>query len=178
MDDIITLNAHGFRSSLATRPVTRVSYRRYLRDTGQPMPRVLTQSAPPSNPITCVSQVDATAYCRWLSARQARDCRLPTMGELQELNSELAEEDEGPEAWPHTQGNLPEVRGGLNPIFLCEWTAETDAVEQPAGRPPRVLGSIFYPPWLREGSTAIHAQAHLLATAGYSFVTFRVAYDA
>jgi formylglycine-generating enzyme required for sulfatase activity len=177
MDDTITLDEHGFRSVLAARPVTRESYRRYLHDTGQPLPRVLTQPAPPTDPITYVSQVDATTYCRWLSARQARDCRLPTMTELEELNSELAEHDQGPEAWPHTQGHLPEVIGGLKPVFLCEWTAETETVDQPAGRPARVLGSIFYPPWLREGSTGLHAQAHLLATEGYSFVTFRIAYD-
>ena len=76
------------------------------------------------------------------------------------------------------KAHLPEVIGGLKPVFLCEWTAETETVEQPAGRPAHVLGSIFYPPWLREGSTGMHAQAHLLATEGYSFVTFRVAYDA
>jgi hypothetical protein len=178
MDDTITLDEHGFRSALAARPVTRESYRRYLHDTGQPLPHMLTQPAPPTDPITYVSQADATAYCRWLSAREARACRLPTMAELEELNGELAERDLGPEAWPHTQGHLQEVIGGLKPVFLCEWTAETETVEQPAGRPERILGSIFYPPWLREGSTGLHAQAHLLATEGYSFVTFRVAYDA
>jgi hypothetical protein len=177
MDDTIALDEHGFQVVLAARPVTRESYRGYLHDTGQPMPRVLTLPAHPADPIIYVSQVDATAYCRWLCARQARACRLPSMAELEELNSELAEEDLGPEAWPHTHGNLPEVRGGLKPVYLCEWTTETEAVEQPAGRPERILGSIFYPPWLREGSTAMHAQAHLLATEGYSFVTFRVAYD-
>jgi hypothetical protein len=178
MDATIALDEHGFRSVLAARPVTRESYRRYLSNAGQPLPRVLTQPAPPTNPITYVSQADATAYCRWLSAREARDYRLPTMSELEELNGELAERDLGPEAWPHSHGHLTEVIGGLKPVFLCEWTAETDTVEQPAGRPAHVLGSIFYPPWLREGSTGLHAQAHLLATEGYSFVTFRVAYDA
>jgi hypothetical protein len=178
MDDTITLDEHGFRSTLAARPVTRGSYLRYLHEAGQPTPHVLTRSAPATDPIIYVSQVEATAYCRWLSAREAHDCRLPTMAELGELNGELEERDQGPEAWPHTHGAMPEVIGGLKPVFLCEWTAETDALEQPAGRPARVLGSIFYPPWLREGSTAIHAQAHLLATEGYSFVTFRVAYDA
>ena len=178
MGNTIALDEHGFHSVLAAQPVTRESYRRYLHDTSQPTPRALTLPAPPSDPIIYVSQVDATAYCRWLCAQQARACRLPTMSELEELNGELAERDEGPEAWPHTQGTLPEVLGGLKPDFLCEWTAETETVAQPAGRPAHVLGSIFYPPWLREGSTGMHAQAHLLATEGYSFVTFRVAYDA
>jgi hypothetical protein len=178
MDDIITLDEHGFRSALAARPVTREGYRAFLRDTGRPLPHVHTQSRPPADPITDVSQVDAAAYCRWLGARQGRACRLPTMAELTELHSELAEHDLGPEAWPHMHGHMSEVLGGLKPIWLCEWTAETAAIEQPAGRPPRILGSLFYPPWLREGSNTVHAQAHLLATEGYSFVTFRVAYEA
>jgi Sulfatase-modifying factor enzyme 1 len=178
LDDTITLDEHGFRSALAARPVTRESYLRYLHEAGQPIPHVLTRSAPATDPITYVSQVDATAYCRWLSARQARDCRLPSMPELEELNRELAEHDQGPDAWPHTHGTMPEVMGGLKPVFLCEWTAETETMAQPAGRPARVLGSIFYPPWLRAGGNTVHAQAHLLATDGYSFVTFRVAYDA
>ena len=41
----------------------------------------------------------------------------------------------------------------------------------------RVLGSVFYPPWLREGPNATHAQAYLLASEGYSFITFRAARD-
>lgn len=79
MDDTIALDEHGFRAVLAARPVTRESYRRYLHDTGQPTPRVLTLSKPPTDPITYVSQVDALAYCRWLGARQARACRLPAL---------------------------------------------------------------------------------------------------
>ena len=178
MDDTIALDEHGFHSVLATRPVSRENYRRFLKETGQPTPRVLTLPAPPADPITYVSQVDATAYCRWLGARQTGVCRLPTMAELEELNRELAEQEQGAEMWPHTHGNLPEVRGGLKPVYLCEWTIEQEAVEQPAGGPARILGSIFYPPWLREGSNAMHAQALLLATEGFSFVTFRTAYDA
>ena len=88
---------------LAARPVTRDSYRRYLHDTGRPLPHVLMLSAPPTDPITDVAQVDAAAYCRWLSAREARDCHLPTMAELEELNGELAERESGLEAWPHSK---------------------------------------------------------------------------
>ena len=68
MDATITLDEHGFRSMLVARPVTRESYRRYLHDTGQPLPHMLTQPVPPAAPITDVSQAEATAYCRWLSA--------------------------------------------------------------------------------------------------------------
>ena len=67
--------------------------------------------------------------------------------------------------------------GGLKPVWLCEWTQETEVIEQAGDHAPRVLGSIFYPPWLREGNAPGHAQAHLAADEGYSFVTFRLVYD-
>lgn len=178
MQEAITLDEHGFHVVLTAHPVTRQDYKRYLKETGQVIPLRLTGIESPSNPITCVSQVDATAYCRWLCSRQGRACRLPTMGELQELAGESVEDGLGPDFWPHTHGQLPELRGGLKPVYLCEWTIETEIIEQPGGRLPRVLGSLFYPPWLREGPNSAHAEAHLLATEGYSFVTFRLAYDA
>ncbi len=177
MQDTVTLDERGFHAVLATHPVTRESYKRYLKETGQVVPARLTGIEPPSNPVTYVSQVDAVAYCKWLSSRQGHTYRLPTMGELQELAGESAEDGLGPDFWPHTHGQLSELRGGLKPVYLCEWTIETETIEQPGGRLPRVLGSIFYPPWLREGSNSSHAEAHLLATEGYSFVTFRMAYD-
>jgi hypothetical protein len=177
MQDTITLAEHGFRAVLAAHPVTRESYKQFLRDTGQPTPPALTRPEPASNPVTYVSQVDALAYCRWFSGRGGHAYRLPTMGELQEVAGESTDEGISPDFWPHTHGRLIELRGGLKPVYLCEWTLETETIEQPSGRPPRVLGSIFYPPWLREGPNATHAEAHLLATEGYSFVTFRVAYD-
>lgn len=178
MPDIITLDRHGCRAVLAAQPVTRENYKRYLKETGQAVPPRLTGAEPSSHPITYVSRVDAVAYCTWLSARAGHAYRLPGMGELQELADGWAEDGLGPDLWPHTHGRLPELRGGLKPIYLCEWTAETETIAQPGGLRQRVLGSIFYPPWLRERSTASHAQAHLLATEGYSFVTFRTAYNA
>lgn len=177
MEDTITLNEPGLHGVIAAHPVNRENYKRYLREAGQPVPPVLARPEPPTNPITYVSQVDALVYCRWLSTQQGHAYRLPTMAELQELARETADEGISPDFWPHTHGQLSELRGGLKPVFLCEWTLETETLELPGGRPARVLGSIFYPPWLREGPNATHAQACILASEGYSFVTFRVAYD-
>jgi len=177
MDNFIRLTLHGRRTVLAAHPVSRECFKQYLRETDQPTPLFLTRPEPSSNPVTYVSQVDALAYCRWLGAHEGRTYRLPSMSELQEALGEAANEGISPDFWPHTYGQLPELRGGLKPVYLCEWTLETETIEQPSGRPPRILGSIFYPPWLREGSNATHAEAHLLATEGYSFVTFRVAHE-
>ena len=177
MDDTITLDEHGFRSVLAARPVTRESYRRYLHDTGQPLPHMLTQPAPPTAPITDVSQAEATAYCRWLSARRGGIAVCRPWPSWRSLNGELAEQDLGPEAWPHTQGHLQEVIGGLKPVFLCEWTAG-DRDGRAAGGPTGTYPGQHLLSALAAGGQHRRTQAHLLATEGYSFVTFRVAYDA
>ncbi len=123
-----------------------------------------------------VSQDDATAFCRWLGPQEGRAYRLPCMAELAELVGEEAAQGVDSEIWPHYHEQRPELRGGLKPAYLCEWTQEVETIPQPGGR-SRVLGSVFYPPWLRQGPNASHLQACLLASEGYSFVTFRVALD-
>ncbi len=178
MDTLLNITGAGVRALLVSHPVTRAEYKRCLQMTGQALPAALKRPEPPGSPITTVSQADALAYCRWASAGAGHIYRLPTMAELQELYIEDIADGINLELWPHTPGHTPELRGGLKQTFLCEWSGETEDIPQPAGRPPRVLGSIFYPPWLRHGSNATHAQAHLLATEGYSFVTFRLACDA
>jgi hypothetical protein len=178
MTELLTLDGHGVRALIASHPVTRESYKRHLRETRQPMPPALKMPAPPSSPVTCVAQVNAREYCHWLSSQEGRTYRLPTMAELLELYSEdVADDGFSPDLWPHHPGEMPELRGGLRQVFLCEWSSEVEEIPQPDQRPPRVLGSIFYPPWLRENANATRAQAHLLSTEGYSFVTFRVATD-
>jgi hypothetical protein len=177
MDDTITLQGEGYHSVLATHPVTRESYRQFLRDSGRAVPQALAQPEPGSRSVTYVSQVDAFAYCHWQGQRDGRAYRLPSVCELQELADELGQHGATSDVWAHEPGERPEVIGGLKPVWLCEWTQETEVVEQAGDHAPRVLGSIFYPPWLREGSTSGHAQAHLAADQGYSFVTFRLVYD-
>jgi hypothetical protein len=176
MHETIEVRGQGAQASLGTHPVTRVAYRAYLRATGQSISPPRGGVETPSDPITYVSQVDANAFCAWLSKQEGRVYRLPSMSELSELASEAAAEGIDPEIWPHHHEARPELRGGLKPTYLCEWTLETEAVPQPGGL-TRVLGSVFYPPWLREGPNASHLQACLLASEGYSFVTFRLASD-
>jgi len=170
-----TSHAPTFQTLIAAHPVSWEEYRDYLRAVGQP-PASPVHFERHSAPVTDVAQADAVAYCRWLGQREGKALRLPTVAELMELASEAEEDGISMEVWPHEHGHRPELRGGMNEMFLCEWTAETEEVPMPAGQPPRILGSIFYPPWLRHGGHTSNSQAHLLATEGYSFVTFRVAY--
>jgi len=177
MDDTISLQGEGYHSVLATHPVTRESFKQFLHDTKRAVPHALAQPEAGSRPITYVSQVDALAYCRWQGGRDGRTYRLPTVCELQELAAEIGQQGTASDVWAHEHGERPEVIGGLKPVWLCEWTQETEVIEQTGDRVPRTLGSIFYPPWLREGNSPSHAQAHLAADEGYSFVTFRLVYD-
>jgi hypothetical protein len=175
MREMIEVRGHGVRVSLATHPVTRAEFKAFLRAAGRPVAQGSgTESS--SDPVTYVSQEDAIAYCRWIGAQEGRTYRLPSMFELSELASDVAGEGVSSEVWPHYHEQRPELRGGLKPAYLCEWTRETETVPQPGGR-ARVLGSVFYPPWLRHGPNASHLQACLLASEGYSFVTFRLAGD-
>ena len=176
MIELKTLKGPGIRCVIATHPVSRLSYKTFLRDAHLSIPKPLTQPAPGSSPVTYVSQISARAYCKWLSSQEGHPYRLPTMGELLELYSEdLTEDGFSSDLWPHQMGHMPEMRGGLKEMFLCEWSTEVEEIPQPNQRPPRLLGSIFYPTWLRQSVNA--PQAHFQATEGYSFVTFRVAAD-
>ncbi len=172
-DRWIELDRRGTPVLLSTHPVTRGEYKDYLREIGRPIPPALARIAPLASPVADVSQVDAKAYCEWLTHHQGGEFRLPSVGELLELAQEAEAEGITSEVWPHHPGNRFEVRGGLHDMYLCEWTREVE--EGPAALSnPRVLGSIFYPPWLRQDSHTYNAQAHLAATEGFSFVTFRV----
>lgn len=179
MVETLTLKARGQAVTMAAHPVTRQEYLFYLAAVGQCAPVALARSDNPLAPVTHVSQVDAIGYCRWLGAKCGLHCRLPTMAELHELADEITQEGISPEVWPHYHQPHPEFRGGMRPIYLCEWTLETEAIPQYGGdaRSSRALGSVFYPPWVRESGHSARAQAFISATEGYSFVTFRVVFE-
>ena len=174
MREMIEVRGAGVAVALAENTVTRAEYRTYLRAAGKANLPPLVQGERSSDPVTYISQAEAIAYCQWLSAQEGRAYRLPRMIELSELAGEAAAEGVSHEIWPHYLEQRPELRGGMKPTYLCEWTQEIETVPQPDGR-TRVLGSVFYPPWLRHGPNASHLQACLLASEGYSFVTFRLA---
>jgi hypothetical protein len=171
---MIEVRGHGVHASLGAHPVTRGEYKAFVRATGRSTSGHPGAVESPSEPVTCVSQVDAIAYGRWLGPQEGCIYRLPSLAELSELANEAAMEGISPEIWPHHHDYRPELRGGFKPVHLCEWTLETETIPRPDGQ-SRVLGSVFYPPWLREGPNASHQQACLLASEGYSFVTFRLA---
>ena len=174
MREMIEVHGPGVAVALAEQPVTKGEYRIYQRSGGRAKLLPMAPDERLSDPATYISQAEAIAYCEWLSAQEGRVYRLPRIAELSELAGDTAAEGVSLEVWPHYYEQRPELRGGLKPEYLCEWTQEVETVPLPGGR-TRVLGSVFYPPWLRHGPNASHLQACLLASEGYSFVTFRVA---
>jgi len=68
---------------LARFPVTNAEYARYLESTSAATPRFWRDPRfnNAEQPVVGVSWFDAVAYCRWLSERVGRNCRLPTEAE-------------------------------------------------------------------------------------------------
>ncbi len=69
--------------SVARTPVTNADYARFIRETGRKAPEDWTrEGAVPAgkerHPVVNVSYYDAAAYCKWLSAKDGRNYRLPT----------------------------------------------------------------------------------------------------
>lgn len=176
----------GYRTvHLATSPVTLPDFLEFLRDIDRPVPPGVQRG--PANPqgggqaVVGVTQPDAAAYCEWAGRRIGHACRLPSTDELDALMPQktvIQRDLEVPDAgfWSHEEGRIPEVRSGLRPVFLCEWTREileTGSQHDPA----RTMARIFYPPWLHEGGSSLHAHAALLAGESFPFVTFRLSYE-
>ncbi len=185
MSEFIAVNVEYRKVQISSHPVTLPEFQAFLRDAGRPMPPGVKHA--PANvsggvePVIGVTQFDATAYCTWACRQTSRACRLPSTDELDALMPHtLVNHAHGvvPDAgfWAHEKGQLPELRGGLKPVFLCEWTRDIE--EDTADLAPnRIMAHIFYPPWLREGDNPLHVHAALLAGQSYSFVTFRVSYE-
>jgi hypothetical protein len=102
---------------------------------------------------------------------------LPTTAELLQLAGNDAKDGVSPELWPHTHNERPEVQGEVGSVYLCEWTGDAEELPPVGAGAPRILGGVFYPPWLRQGNNPTQIQAMMLATQGYSFVSFRMATD-
>jgi hypothetical protein len=167
MVELIKLKREGLADSVATRPVSLQEYRAFLRATGQPMPQELARVTNANEPVVYVSQVAGLEYCHWLGAQY----RLPSVAELLALMGPAGLEGTSKEMWPHTRSQW--VQRGAT--YLCEWTRDSQTLPPASGGEPRVLASVFYPPWLRHGNSPKEIEAMMLASQGYSFVSFRVA---
>ncbi len=177
MSEFVAVELPGGQVHLAIHPVTVGDFKHFLREIGRATPYTLKQIHSAGAPVIDVSQVDAVAYCAWLGGRTGRIYRLPRMAELQDLMGGAHSEELDAGVWPHQEGHVTELRGGLKPVYLCEWTSDTVEGPHYGDRRPRILADIFYPPWLREGGNVGHVHASLSVEEGYAFVTFRLAYD-
>ncbi len=174
--DFVTLAVGSAHVRVATRPITIAEYRGYLRATGEKAPARLPGLRDWHSPVVYVSQVEAGAFCRWLGSEDHQAYRLPSVAEFLQLAGSAGEEgvDEG--IWPGSAAEGPQaIAAAHHGIYLCEWTREIETLPTFSGGEPRVLGSVFYPPWLREGNNAKQVQGMMQAGQGYSFVSFRVA---
>ncbi|HEX9115828.1 MAG TPA: SUMF1/EgtB/PvdO family nonheme iron enzyme [Anaerolineae bacterium] len=175
--EFVTLDTSSTHGRIAAHPVSLAEYRQYLLAAGQPAPAGLDRIRDPHSPVVYVSQVAAREYCRWLGSQDRQAYRLPTVAELLQLAGAEGEGGVGEDLWPHTANERPEVMGARHGVYLCEWTCEFETLPNLSGGEPRILGSVFYPPWLREGNNPKQVQGMMLAGQGFSFVGFRVAYD-
>ncbi len=82
---------------IATHEVTNAQYRRFVQETEYAEPRGLLLRGPTlvrdfqpwkdpafkddDQPVVCVTYADAEAFCRWLSAKEKKNYRLPTSDE-------------------------------------------------------------------------------------------------
>lgn len=169
MVDMIIVTGPGFHTELARYPVRAREFQEFVRAARLARKRGPRRAGDGESPMIDVSQTEAEAYCEWCGGY-----RLPKMAELQALVEGMGAGESDPEVWSQANWRSAAIIDGLKTRYLCEWSCEKEVIERSDGA-VRVLGSIFYPPWLREGPSHTHAQAHLLATETYSFVTFRIA---
>lgn len=130
--------------AIGKRPVTNAEFRAFRHG---------HRSATNANdeaPVTDVSWEDATAYCRWLSARTGETYRLPTEAEWERAaRGGLAQKkypwgDEAPDvlAAPTADGHRAEVRPNAFGVIagsynLWEWTADRYSPSYYETSPPK-----------------------------------------
>jgi hypothetical protein len=176
MTDMLKVQGADFRSLVGAQLVTRRAYIGFLQAAGRPVPPPLTRSGSPANAVTWAPQVEAAEFCAWLGKQEGGQYRLPSVAELVAFHREAEQKGLEVGVWPaDAEREAPDCVA--HDSCFCEWTCETEEVPIYGTDQVRVLGSIFYPPWLREENNVVHVQAHLLATEGYSWISFRVAQD-
>jgi formylglycine-generating enzyme required for sulfatase activity len=174
---MVQVRGANFRTLVAAQLVARKSYISFLQAAGRGVPPPLARTAPGVTAVTWASQTDAMDYCRWLGKQEGHAYRLPSTAELVAFYAGAEAEGVSPGIWPaDAERQAPDCVA--HDACFCEWTCESEEAPIYGTNRVRVMGSIFYPPWLREGANASHVEAHMLATEGYSFISFRVAEDA
>jgi hypothetical protein len=174
MTEMLKVQGAGFRSLIAAQMVTRHAYLGFLEAAGRPIPPQLAHSGSVAGAVTWVSQAEAAEFCAWLGKREGGQYRLPSMAELGALHALAGQESLEADLWP-ADVERQALDCEESNACVCEWTGETEEVPIYGTAEVRVLGSIFYPPWLRAGDNVAHVEAHMLASEGYSWIGFRIA---
>lgn len=94
--DADALNTLGLR--FEPTPVTVGDYRKFCADTGKPMPPLPSGQDRDTQPMTCVSFLDAEDYTKWLCRKTGRRLRIATEAEIVSLER-LVAPDPG-HVWP------------------------------------------------------------------------------
>lgn len=152
----------GSTIEISSTPVTRAEYLQFARETGRPIPH---HGGSLDSPVTQVRADDAGAFAEWLSCRDGRHYRLPTLEEIRTL-AHQARNGVTSVTWP---SRWQDTHNGRAPEYLNEWLGcSADWVSQ-----PNRLHCVTHPAWLL---TEHHTLPHgALDDRSYSFVTFRLA---
>lgn len=149
----------GSEIEIRDTPVTWAEYLQFARETGRPM---TYRGRALEGPVTQVSADDATAFAEYLSRRDDRYYRLPTLEEMHTL----AFQTWNSVTWPARQQKMT---NGPTQEYLDEWLdCSVNWISQPDH-----LHCITHPTWLLTGHQNLPRGA--LTDRGYSFVTFRLA---
>jgi len=122
---------------IATHPVTNAEYKAFVEDTHYPAPLHWQEGRIPpgmeNHPVIFVNRSDAWAYARWLSRKEGRVYRLPTVAEF-----EYAARAGNPKARYPWGDESPEGRANYDPTgdrSFAEWRRYLKPVKSYAPNP-------------------------------------------
>lgn len=149
----------NLNTEIGAAPVDCQTYCAYLSSSDRSLPQCPSTG---EQPLVGISASEARAFAAWLTRRDKRIYRLPTLHELRELAQQSAR---GQDSWPCLRNP---GAGGPIPSCSYEWI---DCTPDPAGQRAR-LHCATYPLWLQQPQRR-PIRAALVDTA-LPYATFRL----